>query len=395
MSAGITRAVAVALAAAAVALAGAPAAAYADGSANVATAVGGSLLAGTGIVAPSGPGVPPLPTDLASSSWLVADMTTGAVLAAKDPHGRFLPASTLKVLTALTLIPRLDPATKVAPTEADAGVDGTKVGLVPNFPYTVGQLFTAMLVDSANDAADTLATAYGGIPATLAAMNAEAHQLQADDTWAGTPSGLDAPGESSSAYDLALIARAAMALPAFRGYVQTRRAFIPAPGGSHIEIDTHNYLLTTYPGDLGVKNGYTIAAQATYIGAATRGGHTILITLMHATPDFWPEARSLLDWGFAADGKVTPVGRLVRPLPTGPPAGTSAATRLVAAPRRRPEAAAASGLGTVPAALGVVGAVVLALGNLRRIVLRRLRRRRRWRSSQTGPRRSNPPVKVR
>jgi D-alanyl-D-alanine carboxypeptidase (penicillin-binding protein 5/6) len=72
-------------------------------------------------------------------------------------------------------------------------------------------------------------------------------------------------------------------------------------------------LLTTYRGAIGVKNGYTVAAAATYVGAATRHGHTIIVTLLHANPYFWPEARSLLDWGFAAEGKVDPVGTLVDP----------------------------------------------------------------------------------
>jgi D-alanyl-D-alanine carboxypeptidase (penicillin-binding protein 5/6) len=235
------------------------------------------------------------------------------VLAAKAAHERFLPASTLKTLTAVTLLPRLDPHQLVTATNQDASVDGSKVGLVPGQRYTVDTLFTAMLVVSGNDAADALAETAGGVAQTVSLMNAEAHYLQADDTVARTPSGLDARGESTSAYDLALIARAGLAMPAFRHYVGIVRGMMPAPHGKRFQIYTHNHLLTTYAGDIGVKNGYTVAAGATYVGAATRGGRTILITLMHAPPDFWPQARALLDWGFAADGRVTPVGVLVGP----------------------------------------------------------------------------------
>jgi D-alanyl-D-alanine carboxypeptidase (penicillin-binding protein 5/6) len=275
--------------------------------------VGGPLLTGHGVVVQPLAGAPALPTDLTSSSWLVADLDTGQVLAAKAPPEKYLPASTLKTLTAVTLIPRLDPNQLVKATYHDAVVDGSKVGLVPGMSYSVRKLLTAMLVVSGNDAADALADAAGGIGKTVRLMNGEATHLQAYDTFARTPSGLDGPGESTSAYDLALIARAGLQMPDFRRYVGTIKSTVPAPHHKHFQIYTHNRLLTSYRGAIGVKNGYTVAAQATYVGAATRHGHTIVVTLMHANPYFWPEARSLLDWGFAAEGKVEPVGTLVDP----------------------------------------------------------------------------------
>ena len=281
--------------------------------------VGGPLLASDGVIVNPDAGAPTLPTGLDMGSWLVADADTGEVLAAKAPHRRFLPASTLKTLTALTLLPLLDPASTTKATQADAAVDGSKVGLVPGMSYTLDTLFTAMLVVSGNDAADALAEAAGGIPHTVDLMNAEALHLQAYDTLARTPSGLDAPGESTSAYDLALIGRAGLALPEFRHYVSIVRSTVPAPHHKHFEIYTHNRLLTTFPGDIGIKNGYTVKAGATYVGAATRNGHTIIVTLMNAPPYFWPQAKALLSWGFRARGLVQPIGMLVGPaVPTAP-----------------------------------------------------------------------------
>lgn len=287
-------------------------------SAVAAEPVGGPLLGTRETVVQPLAGAPALPSDISAASWVVADADTGAVLAARDAHARRLPASTLKTLTALTLIPRLDATKVMHPTNADVDVDGSKVGLVPGTGYTIAQLFTAMLVVSGNDAADSLAHAAGGIPHTVALMNAEARRLQADDTVVKTPSGLDAPGQTSSAYDLALIGRAALQLSDFRHYVGTVKSTIPAPGHKHFEIYTHNRLLTTYPGTIGVKNGYTVAAGATYIGAATRGGHTLIVTLMRTDPRFWQDAERLLDWGFKARGRVIPVGTLVDPLPDHP-----------------------------------------------------------------------------
>jgi serine-type D-Ala-D-Ala carboxypeptidase (penicillin-binding protein 5/6) len=338
------------------------------------------MLGTTGVVVQRLPGAPALPGGLDMGSWLVADADTGEVLAAKAPHERFLPASTLKTLTAVTLIPRLSPTQVQKASYTDVSVDGSKVGLVTGYPYTVDMLFTALLVVSGNDAADALAEAAGGIPHTVALMNAEAKHLQALDTVARTPSGLDAPGESSSAYDLALIAREGLSMPAFRHYIGTVHATVPAPRRRHFEIYTHNRLLTSYRGDIGVKNGYTVAAGGTYVGAATRGGHTIIVTLMHANPNFWSQARELLDWGFAAEGKVVPVGTLVAPAdPAAHHVVENVQARpVVAVARHEPAPGNGGGVAAWEIVLLAVSAATAVM-----VTLRRLRRR---------PRLSLPPL---
>jgi D-alanyl-D-alanine carboxypeptidase (penicillin-binding protein 5/6) len=309
----------------------------ADTSPSPGTAVGGPMLAAHGVGAEPLTGTPAPPRGLSAASWLVADADTGDVLGARDAHARHLPASTLKILTAVTLLPRLQRTALVRASYDDASVDGSKVGLVPGMRYTIDTLFKAMLVVSGNDAAGALAEAAGGMHRTVDLINAEARHLQAYDTVARTPSGLDARGESTSAYDLALIARAGLQMPAFRHYIGIVRSRVPAPHHKHFQIYTHDQLLTSYRGAIGVKNGYTVAANATYVGAATRHGHTILITLMDAQPNFWDEARRLLDWGFAADGHVVPVGTLVGPATATAqvaPAPTSRRTTVVLATHR-------------------------------------------------------------
>lgn len=287
--------------------------------------VGGPALEATGIIV--APTAPEPPADLTAASWLVADLDTGQVLAAKDPHGQFAPASTLKTLTALTLMPRLDPGDLIVPTREDVAVDGSKVGLVEDIGYPAEELFEALLMVSGNDAANALATAAGGQEAAAELMNATARELQALDTTAVNPSGLDATGQLSSAYDLALIARAAMADTDFARYVATRRSSIGAPPGKpRIEIYNHNKLLANYDGALGVKNGYTNAARASFIGAAERNGRRLVVTLMRADPRVWAEAGRLLDWGFAASitpagvGQLVPPAADVEPAPVGAPA---------------------------------------------------------------------------
>src|SRR5437868_658290 len=132
--------------------------------------VGGPQLGARGIVVDLAPGVPALPK-IKAASYLIADGDTGEVLATKDPHGQYLPASTLKTLTALTLVPKLAPDRLIRPSQQACDVEGTKVGLTPKMRYKVSELFHALMMMSANDAAVTLAEASGGMRKTVADMN--------------------------------------------------------------------------------------------------------------------------------------------------------------------------------------------------------------------------------
>jgi D-alanyl-D-alanine carboxypeptidase (penicillin-binding protein 5/6) len=326
--------------------------------------IGGDSLATRGVLVAEG--APTLPAT-AAASWLVADLDTGEIYGTKDPHGRYLPASTLKTLTATTLIPKLDPLQLVTPTFADVNVDGSKVGLLQGAKYSVSEVLTAMLVVSGNDAANTLATANGGVAKTVGEMNAEAARLQALDTHAVNDNGLDDPRQVSSAYDLALIGRAGMKLPSFRSYVATKRSHIRGPHGSQIAISTHDKLIYNYPGALGIKNGFTVAARATFIGAAKRGGHTLIVTLMKTEPRYWPEAANLLTWGFAAvQAGATPVGRLVDPLASPADASTPAPQQALLQPAAaRLTADKSSGLPLLPTSIVGAGMLVLAGSVLR------------------------------
>jgi serine-type D-Ala-D-Ala carboxypeptidase (penicillin-binding protein 5/6) len=298
-------------------------------------AIGGAQLAGRRVIVDySSRSVPRLP-GVQAAAFVVADADTGQVLAAKDPHGRYRPASTLKLLTAVTLIPLLNPgATVVASKRATSAVPNV-VGLVAGQSYKVSDLFTALLTISANDAAIALTQATGSFGKGMTLINAEARRLQADDTVAVDPNGLDAPDQRTSAYDLALIARRAVQLPAFLKYDETISAQFPVSKHKSVGLYNQNTLLTSYPGAIGGKIGWTSAAGATYVGMARRHGVTLIVTLLDC-PALTEvnSAKSLLNWGFAADGKVTPVGTLVSPLagPLQQPAPTAAATTAMPTP---------------------------------------------------------------
>jgi D-alanyl-D-alanine carboxypeptidase len=313
------------------------------------------------------PRSPDPPGSIAAPAWMVADADSGAILAARDPHGRYLPASTLKILTAVTLLPTLPASRRVMVGNDAARVDGTRVGLVPGISYTVGELATAMLIASGNDAATALADAAGGVGPAVAAMNARARALGALDTHAGDPSGLDAPGETTSAFDLAVLGRAALTAPSVRPYLTLPHATMRGRDGKTFQIQNHNTLLGAYPGTVGVKNGYTVAAQATYVGAARRDGRTLIVTLLRTRPAYQVDARALLDWGFANGNRIVPVGSLDNAARLSSVAAASGARAILrSSPSPTASAGAGSGsgwfAGVNPVTWTAVGLTALACG---------------------------------
>ena len=325
--------------------------------------VGGPQLAGRGVIVNyPATGAKPLP-NIKASAYVVADAGTGQVLAAKDPHGWYLPASTLKVLTAITLMPVLNPDATVVTTRRAANAIPSKVGLITGDSYKVSDLFKAMLMISANDTAMSVAQATGSVSKGVAMMNAEAHHLQADDTVAKRPNGLNGPGQHVSAYDEALFARQALAIPEFMHDEQLRTMRFPLkPHHKPETLYTQNTMLDTYPGDLGGKIGWTTASKTTYIGWAHRNGHTLVVTILHTKPGTeMPYAARLMNWGFAMDGKVRPVGVLVSPLPAHPVAQPAAQQT----PAQQTPAQQTQRALPPPARLGVPGVPLLAgLGTL-------------------------------
>jgi D-alanyl-D-alanine carboxypeptidase (penicillin-binding protein 5/6) len=309
--------------------------------------VGGPELAGTGVVVnyPAAHAVK-LPS-VPASAYVIADAGTGQVLAAKDPHGEFAPASTLKVLTAITVLPRLSPDAMVTASKLAASQEPNIAGLIAGHQYRVSALFQALLLISANDAAVALTQATGSFATGMQLINAEAQHLQAYDVVAKMPNGLPAAGQVVSAYDEALIARQALASPAFMGYDSTLSARFRIKPGKWETLLNQNYLLTQYRGGIGGKIGWTRASGATYIGMARRNGVTLIVTVLHCTPLMEiTSAEKLLNWGFSQDGRVAPVGTMVAPLPR------AAARRRAAAARARAAAAARAGARARTAELG-------------------------------------------
>ena len=231
-----------------------------------------------------------------AQAWLVADLDTGRVLASRDPYGRYAPASTIKVLLAMTVLDRLSPDSFARANASHTTVECSCVGLEPGQAYTTRQLLEAILMVSGNDAANMLADMLGGQQVAVAAMNRKAALVGARATKASSPSGLDGPGWESvtTPHDLAVIMRAALQYPLIAHIMRSPSAQFPGK-----TIHNQNELLTRYPGDLGGKTGYTNLARKTYVGAAQRGNRRLVVVQMYGSGDLYGQAIELLDWGFS------------------------------------------------------------------------------------------------
>ncbi|MEU0096948.1 D-alanyl-D-alanine carboxypeptidase [Streptomyces sp. NPDC006267] len=357
------------------------------------SSLGGEQLAKAGTQVNLGPGAPVLPKKLTGRSWIVADAENGDVLAAHNSHWRLPPASTMKMLFADTVLPALQPTTmthKVTEEELSRVGEGSSlVGIKEDHTYTVHDLWLGVFLRSGNDAVHVLAEMYGGMQKTVDAMQKHAEELQALDTRVVSPDGYDAPRQVSSAYDLTLIARSGLQKKDFREYAATASADFPGEEKKgkkreSFEIQNTNRLITgdigvdPYRGIAGVKNGYTTHAGNTFTGVAERNGKVLLVTVMHPAAEeshaVYKEAAHLLDWGFAASGKVTPVGELVPPksVDTGTSSGASTGGK-GAAPAAGADqgsggsaeaahaSAASNGSSGVGIALGIIGGLLVLL----------------------------------
>ncbi len=269
------------------------------------------------------------------------DPASGQFLYQRAAHRRVAVASLEKLMTARLLIESGQLGGTAMVPAGVVQLPETKVGLVPGQQLSMQVLLDALLVRSANDAALTIAVALAGSESALATqMNAEARHLGLTDTNYVDSSGLDAPGQYSSAADTAILAADDMQLPAFSAAV--RLSQVRMPGGA--VYGTVNPFLAYYPGADGIKTGFTTDAGFCLAASAVHDGRTLIAVVLGA-PN-WAvvdaDAAALLNWGFA-NTPAPPAGG-------GAAAGGSAAVSSTGA-----SGPTAGGSGTGTAAAGAGG----------------------------------------
>jgi serine-type D-Ala-D-Ala carboxypeptidase (penicillin-binding protein 5/6) len=238
-------------------------------------------------------------------SALMVDVDSRHVLFDRNSHARMPLASTTKLTTAMVALDHAGPDTLVTVPPEAITVEPNVMGLSAGEQLTIRELLYGLLLDSGNDAAETLAATIldGGRPAFLKAMNVKSIALGLTDTYFTNPSGLDDPQQYSSAHDLALTAAYLYAhYPVIEQVVTTKeQALSYGPGHKAFYPYNLNKLLWTYPGAIGFKTGLTDAAGDVFVGGAHRGSHTLVVVEMN-DPLMFTDAAALLDYGFRRAG---------------------------------------------------------------------------------------------
>lgn len=293
---------------------------------------GGDALLSRGVIKPAH--TPKIPADVGAQAWVLADLDSGDILAARDPHGRYQPASILKMLTALTVLPNLPGDRQVTVSRTAAHAEGSSVGLLDGATYSVDELFSALMLVSGNDAATALAEANGGISTTVAQMNQKAEQLGMYDTFVETPSGLDGWNQLTSAYDMAEVLQQAVHNDRLKAYDRQLDRQFPLKKNGHGGVipaftfsNQSQEFLTTVPGALLSKTGYTDAAQHTYLAAVHDHGRNLGVVFLRNQRwplDQWQQAVKLFAWADSLKPGTPPVGHLDGPISAeAPVAGRS------------------------------------------------------------------------
>lgn len=244
-----------------------------------------------------------------SEGAILMDGITGEILYSKNEHIKYEPASTTKVMTALVVLENTNLSDKVTIGEYPPLVDGSAIGIQKGEVYSVEELLIALLLDSANDAAEALAEHVSGSNEAFSLlMNEKAFEIGATDTTFKNPSGLSQEGHITTAYDLALIMKEATQNEDYIRISQTDTyLFVDQPfsDGTEKWAVNRNQLFNEYTNYLyeyaySGKNGYTPEANHTYTASALKDGQVLVAAFLNAQDkdNFYLNIGPLFDYGF-------------------------------------------------------------------------------------------------
>ncbi len=237
---------------------------------------------------------------ISAQSAVVIDAESGKILYEKDAHKRRGMASTTKIMTALVALEN-SPLDRIVTVDPRAcGVEGSSVYLFENEKITMESLLYALMLQSANDAAEAIAYAVSGsMEAFVALMNQKANEMGLSATHFDNPHGLDGETHYTTAYELARIAAKALENETFSEIVSTAKKSIPLHNGEATRLlINHNRLLREYDDIIGVKTGYTKKCGRTLVSAAQKDGIRLICVTLDDGND-WADHRALLDFGFS------------------------------------------------------------------------------------------------
>jgi D-alanyl-D-alanine carboxypeptidase (penicillin-binding protein 5/6) len=241
---------------------------------------------------------PPQRPALEARSAAVLDPRSGRLLYDLAADVPVPPASLAKMIVALLAAERLTPVEPVRISRAAARARADTLLWREGASFSVETLLHGMLMESSNGAAIALAERLAGSIAAFGPMaDARAAALGATRSRFVDPSGLDAPGQYSTAHDLAVLAWAVLREPRLAAIVRTRAYPVSWPDGTTVVFHARNGFLRRYPGAIGVKNGFTSAAGNCVAAAAIRGG-VVLVAVVMNDRLVYDDAARLMDLGF-------------------------------------------------------------------------------------------------
>ena len=225
---------------------------------------------------------------------------SGTVLFEKNSREVLPVASTTKIMTALLAFESEHRGDPVTITPEMISVEGSSMGLRAGEVLALGDIARGMMMASGNDGANAIALYLSdSTEAFSEEMNARAAELHMMQTHFVTPSGLDAEGHGSTAYDMALLAAEAMQNEEFAAAVGQTTLSVPfiSPEKT-VRYENHNRLLKLYPDCTGIKTGFTKKAGRCLVSSAERDGARLICVTLNA-PDDWNDHMNLYDYGFA------------------------------------------------------------------------------------------------
>ncbi|MBI5006033.1 MAG: D-alanyl-D-alanine carboxypeptidase [Nitrosomonadales bacterium] len=222
----------------------------------------------------------------------------GAVVWSKQADRPLPPASLTKLMTTLLVLEQDKLQETVAVSRAATRETGSRLGLKPGERLRVGDLLSATLLQSANDACHALAAHLAGNEAAFVAlMNRRAQELGLHDTQFRNACGHDAAAHLSSARDLAILAHELLKHVPILALTSQQNAVITTLAGKPYNLTNKNALVGRYSGALGLKTGYTAKAGKCLVAYARRDGHEVLLVMLHGQ-DRWWDAVDILDLAF-------------------------------------------------------------------------------------------------
>lgn len=239
---------------------------------------------------------PPDPFPQVAAAYLVE--VDGKAIWARQPDRCLPPASLTKLMTALLVLERRRPDEIVTISKPASRESGARLGLKAGERLRVEDLLAATLLQSANDACHALADHLAGSEAAFVKrMNRRAQELGLRDTRFRNACGHDAPAHHSTARDVVRLARELLRHPQVIPLTSQRNVTITTVEGKRYEVANRNALIGRYDGALGLKTGYTAKAGKCLVAYARRGGHEVLLVMLHGQ-DRWWDTVDILDLAF-------------------------------------------------------------------------------------------------